>query len=522
MGDGELPVGWARVPLAELLNGIETGKSFKCDERPPEADEVGVVKVSAVSWGEYREQESKTCLDAARINPHLYVQHGDFLFSRSNTIDLVGACVIAKRVGLRVMLSDKILRFQFADETMKPWVLNLLRSHPGRAQIKNLATGNQDSMRNIGQERIGQIEVPLPPPAERARILSRIDELFSELDKGVEALKTAQAQLKVYRQALLKHAFEGRLTADWRALNPDKLLPADQLVARIQQARESRHAEQVRQWQAAQATWEAGGNVGDKPVKPGALKSLTSLTAEEMATLPSLPEGWAWGKLGYITCGVEYGSAAKSSETGAVPVLRMGNIQGGKFDLANLVYTDDEQEIAKYALSNGDVLFNRTNSPELVGKSARFTADRPAIFAGYLIRVNHIESLADGQFLNLYLNSHVAKQHGNKVKTDGVNQSNINGDKLVNYPFPICHRDEQDVLVRVLDERLSICDAFQQTITTSLQQSEALRQAILKKAFSGQLVAQDPTDEPASALLARIRAARSAQAAKPRRAVKAS
>ena len=91
----KLRTSWACARVSDLLSGIETGKSFKCDERPPQHDEVGVVKVSAVSWGEYREQESKTCLDAERVNAELYVQPGDFLFSRANTQELVGACVIA-------------------------------------------------------------------------------------------------------------------------------------------------------------------------------------------------------------------------------------------------------------------------------------------------------------------------------------------------------------------------------------------------------------------------------------------
>lgn len=153
----ELPGGWVRAPLGDLLRGIETGKSFKCDERPPEDGEVGVVKVSAVSWGHYQEQESKTCIDPARVNAALFVTSGDFLFSRANTIELVGACVIAGEVHRRVMLSDKILRLQFADERHKPWALQWLRSHAGRAQIESLSTGNQESMRNIGQDKVRQI-----------------------------------------------------------------------------------------------------------------------------------------------------------------------------------------------------------------------------------------------------------------------------------------------------------------------------------------------------------------------------
>ncbi len=364
--------------------------------------------------------------------------------------------------------------------------------------------------------RIGNLtdyDVTFPCEQAQHRIVAKIEELFSELDKGIENLKTARVQLKVYRQALLKHAFEGKLTAQWRAENQDKLETAAALQQRIQQERAQRYQQQLADWQT---------NGSSKPKAP---KFLPPLTAEELAELPELPEGWIGARLGWMTCSVEYGTSAKSAETGSCPVLRMGNIQNGKFDWTDLVFTDDENEIAKYLLNEGDVLFNRTNSPELVGKSAIFKSKYAAIFAGYLIRVNQIETIAESQYLNYFLNSHIAKQHGNTVKTDGVNQSNINGEKLVNYPFPFCSLEEQKVIVGLLDAKLSEVDQLDQTLTTSLQQSEALRQSILKKAFSGQLVPQDPHDEPASVLLARIKAERAEignNAASPRRTKKVS
>lgn len=184
----------------------------------------------------------------------------------------------------------------------------------------------------------------------------------------------------------------------------------------------------------------------------------------------------------------------------------MGNIQNGVIDWDNLVFTDDVAEIAKYSLCSGDVLFNRTNSPELVGKTAIYRGERSAIYAGYLIRINHNEAIVDGDYLNFFLNSHSARSYGNSVKTDGVNQSNINGEKLQSYPFPYCSLAEQQEIVRLLQGKLSLCDNLFVDVESQLSRSDALRQAILKRAFSGQLVPQDDRDEPASVLLKRIRA----------------
>lgn len=343
-------------------------------------------------------------------------------------------------------------------------------------------------------------DFPLPPLPEQHRIVEKIEALFSELDKGVEQLKAAAQQLKVYRQSVLKAAFEGKLTEEWRnnRRHPERgsgateskgdgvmYETAGELLSRIKQEREA----------LAKAT-------GKK------LKPIAPLTEKELAELPSLPEGWAWVRLSDVSSGVEYGSAAKSKETGKVPVLRMGNIQNGTFDWTDLVYTNDEDEIKKYLLKPNDVLFNRTNSAELVGKTAIYKGERPAIFAGYLIRINRIETLINADYLTYFLNTHFARSYGNTVKTFGVNQSNINGTKLLGYPLPLTSSDEQHQIVQEIETRLSVCDKLEETIAASLQQSEALRQSILKRAFEGKLVPQCPDDEPASVLLERIKTER--------------
>lgn len=209
-GLAELPEGWTWISLDHVLAAIETGSSFACEERPPRDDEVGVVKVSAVTWGQFDEEESKTCVDPSRVDPSNFIGEGDFLFSRANTLNLVGACVIVGRISKRLMLSDKILRFRFVDLD-QGWVLAVLRSPWARLEIERLATGNQHSMKNIGQERIRSIRVPLPPREEQSEIVRIVDCLLGQNAAVANALHEQISELDTIDLAVLARAFRGEL-----------------------------------------------------------------------------------------------------------------------------------------------------------------------------------------------------------------------------------------------------------------------------------------------------------------------
>lgn len=360
---------------------------------------------------------------------------------------------------------------------------------------------NEGDRPRVSFDQIGSFHVLVPPPEEQRRIVEKIEALFEEIDQGVETLRDAKRTIALYRQSLLKCAFEGRLTANWRGANPDKLECPDVLLERIRERQQDCYKAALLEWERAIDT-RPDEDGTKRPAKPKAPKRYAPLPK-----VPELPHGWAWSHLGGASTGPEYGTAAKSSPRGKVPVVRMGNIQNGRIDWSELVYTSDQEEIARYSLRPGDVLFNRTNSPGLVGKAAIYRGERPALFAGYLVRVNQIAQIVSGPYVAHYLSSPQAREHGRSVKTDGVNQSNINGTKLQEYPFPICSQAEQAEVVRILDDRLEAAEDLDKEIDANLVRAEALRQSILKQAFAGQLVPQDPNDEPAQALLARIRAA---------------
>lgn len=343
--------------------------------------------------------------------------------------------------------------------------------------------GTQD---NLTLEKIQNWEIELPKSLDDQRVkVMFIEQHFKKIDSGIYNLVNAEQQLKLYRQSVLKDAFEGKLTADWRAANPDLVEPADKLLERIEEERKAAHQAELATWEDAVKQWEANGKDGKKPEKPKAPHALPIIVDELSLFEDKIPKDWFLGTVGHLTNGVEYGSSSKSKKKGSYPVLRMGNLQSGELTWDELVFTDDEAEFKKYELNSGDILFNRTNSPELVGKSAIFRGEQSSLFAGYLIRVNQIDTICLPQFLNFFLNSSKAKQYGNLVKTDGVNQSNINGKKLLSYPIPICSIEEQKEIVLRIQKQFDAIKQSQDMFKKMSQQSSALKQSILKQAFSG-------------------------------------
>jgi type I restriction enzyme, S subunit len=500
--DGQLPVSWVKSTISDVCSVNPTVDKSKYADNLL----VSFVPMPAVEAETGRIDVSEAKEFQSVKKGYTPFQKDDVLFAKITPCMENGKMAVVPEVINNIAFGSTEFQVLRAFTGVLPkFIYYFVSSKMFRQDAEHNMSGAV-GQRRVPKPYLEQSDIPIPPTQEQHQIVAKIEKLFSEIDKGVESLKTAKVQLHVYRQALLKHAFEGKLTAQWRSDNPDKVVPAEELLRSIEQAREERYQQQLTDWQTAVEKWEFNGKEEKKPSKPRSYKIYKVLGKEILENLPESPSGWVWGKLGLMTCGVEYGTSAKSEVEGKIAVLRMGNIQNGKFEWDDLVYTSDDAEIEQYMLKSGDVLFNRTNSPELVGKTALYKGERQAIFAGYLIRVNQIAKVVKNKYLNYYLNSLYAKKHGNSVKTDGVNQSNINGDKLSNYPFPYCTLAEQEVIVNILEEKLSECDNSLSIISCEIKRAEALRQSILKKAFSGQLVPQDPNDEPASELLKRIQA----------------
>ena len=215
-------------------------------------------------------------------------------------------------------------------------------------------------------------------------------------------------------------------------------------------------------------------------------------------------ESWENVSVSEICHSLKYGTAKKSSTEGTVVVIRMGNLQDGEISWDDLAYSNDEEDIEKYKLVPGDVLFNRTNSPALVGKTSIYRGEYPAIYAGYLIKLDYDHSRVIGDYLNYSLNTVSAKEYCNSVKTDGVNQSNINAKKIGAYRFDMPKINEQSEIVRILDDLLAKERQAKEAAEGVLEQIDLIKKAILARAFRGELGTNDPSEESAVELVKRI------------------
>lgn len=386
------------------------------------------------------------------------------------------------------------------------WLYYLIMHHI--AKITSGARGSTIKYLRIGD--ITSCPVNLVCIAQQKRTVAKIETLFSELDNGIASLKTAKEQLKVYRQAVLKHAFEGKLTAKWRAQNADKLETPEQLLARIQTERETRYQQQLEDWKEAVKQWEACGKQGKKPSKPKKLAQLTPVTEESKQEFPILPTGWSYIRLGNLIDEPTYGTSAKCEyEVGDQSVLRIPNISMGRIDDSDLKFASfDKEDVEHLRLIEGDILTIRSNgSISLVGSCALINEkDTKHIFAGYLIRLRPNHLVIKPEYLLYAMNSHlIRKQIESSAKsTSGVN--NINSGELQNLILPLPSLKEQQELISYLDSAIPLINSTEIEINGQLTKAETLRQSILKKAFSGQLVPQDASDEPANKLLERIKA----------------
>jgi len=334
------------------------------------------------------------------------------------------------------------------------------------------------------------LEIPLPPLPEQRAIVSKIEQLFSDLDNGIENFKKAQAQLKLYRQSVLKAACEG------------KLVPTEAELARAK-GREYEHADVLlaRILKERREKWNGKGKYKEAE-------------AIETGELPELPEGWCWVNLEQLKSFSLYRPRYSSDDyaNDGYIVLRTSDIsESGKVDVSSAPCLNiSKDDFSKYKVELGDLLITRTGS---LGTLAVFNDNIESIPGAYLIMYRLVMNLGISWYIFYFLKSPLGQKHL-IAGGAGVGRPNLNAPTIEVIPIPFPPHSEQRRIIAEVERRLSVSDKMEATIAESLQKAESLRQSILKKAFEGKLlnkkelgIARNAPDwEPAEKLLERIKA----------------
>ncbi|OOG75439.1 restriction endonuclease subunit S [Flavobacterium sp. A45] len=316
-----------------------------------------------------------------------------------------------------------------------------------------------------------KLPIALPPPETQNAIVSKIEELFSELDKGIEDLKTAQQQLKTYRQSVLKYAFEGKLTEEWRK-KENNLNTANALLKKIQVEKENE-----------------AKRIGKK------LKPTNSLTVNDILQLSKLPENWKWVSLGEVISDLtDYhanGSYVKIKENVQlldIPdyaiMIRATNFEKNNFNKDLKYITEDAYNyMSRSKLFGGEILIGKIGNAGKIYFMPKLNSASSLAMNLFALRFN----VDVNKYIHYHLLSSFSRQEISKY-VKGVGNPTIDKNSIRSLAIALPSFEEQHQIVQEIESRLSVADKMEESITQSLQQAEALRQSILKKAFKGELL----------------------------------
>lgn len=488
-----IPRGWAIATIAGI-----------CDVNPreavlrdlPEGLEVTFVPMAAVDadQGTIAFPGERTLGEVRRgFTPF---RDGDVVVAKITPCMENGKAAVAR--GLRNGLGFGSTEFHVLRppaEVLPEWIFHFVRQSSFREEAKAHFSGA------VGQQRvpasfIQNHPVPLAPLAEQRRTVAEIEKQLSRLDTAVAALKRAQANLRRYRASVLRAACEGRLVPQ----DPEDE-PAQQAVVKA-----------------------VAEHANSRFTKVGQATPITS--SEDIRGLPGLPLAWCWVALDEVLGELRngfFGGAPNEGPPG-VPILRISAVRPGKVSLGARRYLGEERSprIWEYELKDGDLLFTRYNgSRDLVGACGmiRGVTNR-MIYPDKLIRVRTLSAVLPA-YLEAYFGTDVARRQIERLAKTTAGQYGIAGADLRSVLIPLPPLREQHRVVPEIERLLSVADQLGESVASNLKRAARLRQAILKRAFEGRLVPQDPSDEPASILLERIREERKVASAEGRSTLRA-
>ncbi len=505
---------WIKIELEEVCDKAEKVKRKKM----PLSNSLIYLDISGVDnkINQIVDHKNYTWEDAPSRAQQI-VKYGDVLFSTVRTYLRNIALVSRKKYenqicssgfavirGKKSILTSKfVFYFSIYDGFLQP--LNQLQTGSSYPAVRNIDVFKQNIL--------------LPPLPEQRAIVAKIDQLFSDMDNGIANLKAAKAKLEIYRQAVLKKAFEGELTKLWRE-KQTSLPTSDELLEQIKDQRLKYYQKQLQKWEQAVVEWKKNGEDGKKPNKPQKGKQISRTSVEKIIELQHIPDTWRFihpeeiASFDKYSIGIgPFGSNLKVMDykSSGIPIIFVKNITRNDFSLEQKFVTEKKYTgLIAHSVQPLDILITKMGNPP--GDCAIYPANAQiGVITSDCLKFRVFEKYGERRFFKYCIESvFIKKQLG--LITQGVAQKKISAERFKTLWFPFCSLKEQTQTVQEIETRLSVCDKLSESIDQSLKKSEALRQSILKKAFEGKLLnkaelqacRQEPDWEPAQKLLASI------------------
>lgn len=477
----QLPEGWEIKRLGDVLQ-IQNGYAFKSVEfikENPKNTHIPLIRQSQLV-GNTVDLSDCVFLDKKYLSDkkNYIVNKGDILIGMSGSIGKVSfyederPALLNQRVGkLNLYNHDTFQKDFFAY-----LLINLEQSI--------IQTAKGMGVQNISSKDIEQLQIPIPPFEIQQAIVNKIESLFDEIDKGIGRLKTAAQQIQQYRQSLLKNAFNGELTKEWRSKHADTLPSASELLAQIQTAREQHHAQQLADWQAAVSQWEQNGKEGKKPSKP----KVPTQAVKFEENFADLPNGWGMIKLEALSKKITDGEHFKPPvQEDGIYFLSAKDIRENGISLDEPLFIDQataEKARRRCDPEKGDIVI--VSRGATVGRMCLVNIDEIFCLLGSVILIKPLDFI-NNVYLNFAMQSPKTNQEMIGLSGSTAQQAIYLRD-IKNINIPICSLAEQTQIVAILESKLTACDQLAAELAKQLKQAELLKQAVLKAAFSGSLL----------------------------------
>ena len=478
------PQGWSYAAIGDLCTLIN-GRAFK----PSDWTNTGlpIIRIQNLN-----NPDAKFNHFLGNVEPKFLVDNGELLFAWSGTpgtsfgahIWTGGRAVLNQHI-FRVLLDEKIIDKTFFKIAINQKLQELIDKAHGGVGLRHVTKGKFE-----------QTEILLPPLNEQPRIVAKIEVLKARSQRVKEELEAIRALLDQFRQSVLVATFRGDLTADWREKNPD-VEPASVLLERIRAERRSRWEEAELEKMKAQ---------GKTPKDDQWKKKYKEPESVDDSQLPKLPDGWCWVTADECTSLItdgEHATPERSDE--GVYLLSARNILDGKISFEKVDFVPEHiyQKLEKrLKLEAGDVLLSCSGT---VGRSCVAPLGLRCAFVRSVAILKPLFEM--GEYLSLAIRSPYLQSQIEKKKTQTA-QSNIFQGRIKILAIPVASFDEQKVIVQAITQAFKLIERVEKIIEDARNNNITLDQSILAKAFRGELVPQDPNDEPASVLLERICAER--------------